>query len=498
MEKNRFNDILGFNLWVRPWFVGAICLMSSSFWHLSNREYLLNEVPTMLRAKISVVSADDPSYLAAASNFLEYKEWKDNSVGKVAYVLRSPGYGMLAVLFFYLFGDTNGLFALICFQVLFWSLAVSFIPLLSSLLGLNRKTAYLLSYFVALMPMFSGFLSYTLTEGLTPSLVLLFYTALFYSVKVDRKYFILSGLLLGFCFLIRPALLVLIFSYLPFIKGSFKSVSLAMVCALLPLLIWQTRVQRITGDFDLHPIYQPDAADLYRPLHSAIWDFHKMTGQTGFEFHATVKQLWLASRNEMSKHKSVQNVVSSLHPSVLESIDEAELQTFYSNYVDILKSQQPYFDSRTPILDSIKGEESLIIQARKLRSQYVLDHLFRACVIVPLEVLKKATVHSNLSMYIFQKTLRGNLLIEFLRWLSLITHVSIFALAVFGLLICRDPRNYSLLIPGVVFLLYLIFVQRGIEERYMLPFLTPLLLVSISTIRALNLSIRNLSENSIQ
>ncbi|MEM9050700.1 MAG: hypothetical protein AAGC47_01505 [Bacteroidota bacterium] len=482
----------------RPWLIGLLAFVVAGAIHLLNHHYLLQENPDSLREGISVITSDDASYIRPALNVLEIGEWKDNSIGRVAYVLRSPGYGMIAAVFFSLFGYEIGLFALLFFQLALWSLAVSVLPFLGTVLGFKRKHAYVIASFVAMMPMFSGFLSYTLTEGVTPSLVILFYASLFYGIKSNRKFILVSSLLLGFLLIVRPALLVLVLSYLPHFRTSFRQILSALIIALMPLLIWQLRVQRITGDFDLHPIYQSDAADLYRPLHGSIWDFHKMTGQTGAEFHSAMNELWLAARDETSKIAAAQNVVSSFDPTVLESIDEAELKEFYSNYVDILQSQQPYFDSQTPIMETLSGEDSLIVQVRKFKSQYVLDNLFRANILVPFEVLKEATIHSNLSLYIFQKPLRGNFFIEFLRWLSLITHVLIFVLASFGIIVFSSKWSYSLLLPGVLFLLYLIFVQRGIEERYMLPFLVPFLLGAISTIKVLRLSILNSFVKSVQ
>ena len=482
----------------RPWFTALLAFLVAGAIHLLNHHYLLQENPASLREGISVITFDDASYIRPALNFLEIGEWKDNSIGSVAYVLRSPGYGIFVTVFFSIFGYESGLFGLILFQLFLWSFAVSVIPLLGMVIGFKKKHAYMITSFVAVMPMFSGFLSYTLTEGITPSLVILFYTCLFYGIKSNRKFIFVSAVLLGFLLIVRPALLVLVLSYLPFLKTFFRHILSALVLTLMPLLIWQLRVQRITGDFDLHPVYQSDAADLYRPLHSAIWDFHKMTGQTGPEFHSVMNQLWVAAREESSKISAVQTVVGSFHSSVLMSIDKVELKKFYSNYVEILQMQQPRFDAQTPIIETLPGEDSLILQARKLKSQYVLNNFLRAYILVPFEVLKEATVHSNLSLYIFQKPLRGNMFVEVLRWLSLITHILIFSLAVIGLGICREKWSYSLLLPGLVFLLYLIFVQRGIEERYMLPFLVPFLLAATSTIRVLKLSILNSSVKSVQ
>ena len=96
----------------------------------------------------------------------------------------------------------------------------------------------------------------------------------------------------------------------------------------------------------------------------------------------------------------------------------------------------------------------------------------------PMKVYGRMALHSNLSMYIFQKTLRGNWLMEFFRLLFFSLHASLFLLIWVALFIRR--RNwfkFSIYAIAAAYLLYLAWVQRGIEERYTLPIL-PVLLIA--------------------
>ena len=159
-----------------------LAFFCASLVHLVNHEFLVSEIPTSLRDRVSVITSDDASYIRPALNFLDSGVWKGSNPGVGAYVLRSPGYGMIFGVFTYIFGDTNGLIAMVLFQLILWSLAVGAIPFLARSLGLKEKPSWWLAVFISLMPMFYGFLSYTLTEAIIPSLVIFLYTFLFLGI----------------------------------------------------------------------------------------------------------------------------------------------------------------------------------------------------------------------------------------------------------------------------------------------------------------------------
>jgi len=117
-----------------------------------------------------------------------------------------------------------------------------------------------------------------------------------------------------------------------------------------------------------------------------------------------------------------------------------------------------------------------------MQREYVSQHFFRSWLVVPIQVSENLIIHSNLSLYMFQKPLRGNLLIEILRWISLLVHLFIYLFAFVFLFRKKSPRSIAIWLPAILFFLYLIFVQRGIEERYMLPYLIPLFLLAIHTL----------------
>jgi hypothetical protein len=452
------------------------CALST---HFFNRSALLSDHPEALRNGITVRTADDASYLRPALNFLETGTWKDNSAGVRAYVQRSPGYGLLYATATSVFGEANALWVMFFSQLLLWSLAVALIPSVARNIGLDGKVSMFLGFFVAVMPMFSGFLSYTLTEAVTPSLVILFYFFFFEGIKKNRRALIVSALFLGFTILVRPALIVLFLSFLPFLIGLKSRLIPLTVIALLPIFLWQLRVQRFTDRFDLHPIYHSDSNDLYRPLHGDIWNFHKMTGQSGVDFHRSMEQLWRAAEKGKNEQEAVDAVMNDLDPSVFQVVEKERLRELYGRYIDVLSAQIPYIKTDRPIVVELENEDDLEREFRQLRSKYQSSYVLQSWVLVPMEVFKDLIFHSNLSLYIFQGPWRGAIPVEILRWLSFLVHIFSFTLfLVLPFWVRKNPVALSIWFPAVFYLAYLIFIQRGVEERYTLPFLVPAFLLS--------------------
>ena len=103
----------------------------------------------------------------------------------------------------------------------------------------------------------------------------------------------------------------------------------------------------------------------------------------------------------------------------------------------------------------------------------------------PLKVYGRMALHSNLSMYIFQKTLRGNPLMEFFRLLFFLLHASLFVLIWVALAASwRKWPKFAVYAVTAVYLVYLAWFQRGIEERYTLPVL-PVLLIAAADVAVL-------------
>ncbi len=470
--------------------VFVIALVTSSLFHLLNHFYLERDNPESLRNGITVLTRDDASYLAPVENFLEGEGWKSNAVGKAAYTTRSPGYGLIYLSFRLFLDIKNALIALVLFQILLFAYAVTLVPGILNSLLLNKKWKRVLAISFACLPMFFGFLSYTLTEAVTPSLLIIVLALLVKKNKSERENFLL-WLLLGFTILVRPPLivwsLVLPILYFPFKEKNLRRFLLGGLIVFAPTLIWQIHLYNVTGAFQgLHPIYQDDSNTIYRPTHQAIWNFHKSWGQTGPEFHKSLEFLASAARYNRDKEDVVLKMIEKIPNRVKKRVSVDSLSIYYGKYFDILQSQAPYFKNQQPIPGLSQSEKELIEKFEHTTQLYVKSDFFYSQLVVPAQVFKQLALHSNLSLYIFQKPWRGNFFMETLRIVCFANHFLAFYVFLISIFILFPNKNALIIIvPTACYLGYLCFIQRGIEERYTLPFLIPMVAVSAKTLELL-------------
>jgi hypothetical protein len=470
--------------------VFAVALVTAALFHLLNHFYLDRDNPDALRNGVTVLTSDDASYLAPVENFLEGEGWKSNAVGKAAYTTRSPGYGLFYLAFRLLLNEKSALIALVIFQILLFAYSLTLVPGILNSLLLNKKWKQVLTLSFACLPMFFGFLSYTLTEAVTPSLVIIA-IALFVKQKKSEKDHFLLWSLLGFIILIRPPLIVWALAipvlYFPFKGKNVRRLLAGSFVVFVPTLIWQIHLYNVTNDIQgLHPIYQDDSNTIYRPTHQAIWNFHKSWGQSGPEFHKSIDFLASAARYNRKKEDAVLKVIQKIPGRVKSRVSVDALSAYYGQYFDILQSQAHDFKNERPIPGLSKKEKALIKSFEKTTKQYSRSDFFYSQLVVPAQVFKRLALHSNLSLYVFQKPWRGNLFMEALRIICFANHFLAFYVFLISIFILFPNKNALLIIiPTATYLAYLCFVQRGVEERYTLPFLIPMVAISAKTLELL-------------
>ncbi len=491
----------------RVLFLFLLCALQSAVLLELNRQALRADGIT-LRADVAVITADDASYLQPAINHKETGVWKSNAVGTAAYFTRSPGYGGLYRLFLGFLDAEAAVWFLICFQVLLWAMAVACIPELAVGLGISARRGFLLALLVALMPTFSGFLGYTLTEGMSPALLIAYLLFVVLALRSGLWIYLWAAcVLMAFILLLRPALLPFAFALLPVFISFWRKhdkpqaqrlrrvqVLLLLILIWLPLSIWQFRSYRISGSWQgIHPIYQWDSNDLYRPIHGAIWDFHKLWGQRGYGFHTRMLWLWDMAQEDRSPEELRENLpdfMATFPERVRSSVDSLQLQEAYVDYYRILLGQQGAVRQNIPMPSEPSGDELELMQRfESLQWEYLRRQWWHAGVWLPVRVyFVDMAAHSNLNMYLFQKSCRGHWFCEFLRHSSFLLHLGIFVLFLpcAALQILRAYRGkgvelfWMLSLPLLSYLGYLAVVQRGVEERYTLPVLIPMLLLIVA------------------
>lgn len=469
------------------WVLVIAVLVASLAIHLLNLSFLGKDHPGALRSGVSIRTQDDVSYLVPALNYLDGKGWRTNDAGVQAYFLRPPGYGLLFALGLWLFGHGGALYFLIGLQLLLHALAAWWVYAMLQKYT-SQKLAWLAALLMGCLPMFSGFLFYTLTEGISPALLCLYIYLLWRYTLKNGSWTWLAGAALAAAglLLLRPVLGVFL-GLLPLsivIRQRKRpgllwgSMLMAGVLTLLPMGMWQYRNYQLSGQWvGLHPVYHPTSPGIFRPAHRAMWNFCKSWGMTGPEFHTLAHGLFdrAVAGDTSGVHR--QGALEQIPGRVRERVSDDLLLEGFARYQQNSWEQAVLTKAFSqPMPDTLSEAEQLTIaHFERLRQDYVQAYPFHVGVEVPLGVLRQMVMHSNLNLYVFQHSWRGKPPMEVFRVLSLILHSLMFLALLPGLWLWRkNPFWWGVILGSLVYVIYLAWFQRGIEERYTLPLL-PLL-----------------------
>ena len=496
MNDNVQTHIVAFkkSLLVRyvPYLISLFSFLSAIFLNESNIRSIKREAPERLEAKYDwVKTADDASYLRPAENYYYHGVWKDNNAGRQSYFLRTPGYGMFRYLLMSMMGIDRGYSIFMYVQLLLFAISVLLLYYIALFVGLEQRYALIAEAIYGLLPLASGFLYYSITEGITPALMIVYVFFLVYGYRSQRGWaFLIAGLMMGYIGLTRPILL-LFGAALPlgvwWSSGAFsfrRKAALGIltcVIALSPISLWALRNAMIAGKYvGVYPIYYPESNSQYRPTHAAIWEFMKSYGTEGANFHKVMVPLWEATRRGDTADKYIDDIVTSCPDFVRQTIGESSLRNALVRYRRSITYQCATYPHQMAIPDTIPAiEQAVIKDFSEYTYQINSSHWVWCHLVVPIKLFKSISFHSNLSLYEFQYTLRGIWWMEILRVISLILHFVCCLSFLFVILTARDNLTNTIL--GIcigVYFFYLCYVFRGLEERYTLPIL-PLMLLGL-------------------
>lgn len=470
-----------------------------SAWSINqlNLNLLTHDHPETIRLQETVQTADDASYLAPAQNFLKTGELKNNVYDKSAYFLRPPGYSLWLILH----GGGSSplqLAALKFSQLLLFSIGVYCLFFISLNVLNSKRLAIAITCIYGVSTIASGFLYYTITEAITPALILiLVFTLMQANKQVKNKpkqlLYIFAAGVFAFIFITRPVLGVFALALVAFIVVDFWKdkkrllivLPTVLFIAFAPMGYWQLRNSKIAGEYvGLHPIYfNQHSASCFRPTHKALWELCKGWGETGANFHAYFGAFWNAGINGDTSLEQRQNLMNHFPKHVVTLLGKEQIDDMLKSYQKSIDNQRSYYASKTPMPAEIPAVELETIQKiETLVSTYQHAYWFEYYVKSPLRVFKSLAFHSNLSLYVYQKSFRGHFLMEAFRLLAFFIHSAIFILLL-GSPFLDNKLNHKAVFSYtlLIYIFYLIFVQRGIEERYTLPIFA-LVLVSATQV----------------
>lgn len=460
-------------------FIAFLGTILAVIWQESNLSYLEKSNPNKTEHGI-IRTADDASYVQPPMNLKSRGIWKDNSIGNSSFYQRPPGYGAMYLASSYVY-PSNPYVVIKIIQILGFFLSILLVFKLLTQYGLNQKWAFVATVLYALLPSFSGFIYHSITEGITPTLLL---WSIYEWTKLLQKNQGSTQVLSFRCFvsnvfllLVRPQLIVFVIVFMIYLLLN-RRIKLAALSLLifLPFTLWQVRMMSISGSMGMHPIYSYTNHSFYRPPHEALGDLFKVWEYKSDRFHGTIGLLH-ADASEMARERALLNIPEKyrveLEPILLEyqEVSALELSGILSQNLN----------------KELEEETAFVKHADALTTKLAKENLLDAFVKTPIRSATELFVNSHLHLTIFQVKFRGAIWMEALRWSCLLV-VLFGILALFILSIFK--RNVPILLwliclSSVISILYLVFVQRLNEERYLTPLLPLAFIASIWLIHSL-------------
>jgi hypothetical protein len=450
-----------------------LCLFSSLGW----QAFQLKTTPKhLLREGQTLRTADDPSYLRPIWYWQEKGKFPNTGLEGRQAIVRPPGYGLWYGFHSALFPEpSQALLSLRLSQAVLQALAMLFF-LIWALNAKPPKYA-ILALPLVLLPFLYGFSAYTLTEGLSPFFIG-FGLILLQKYHREKAWAFGFGAALsfGFLWLLRPAFLPLALVFVPFLFNRFWPAVFFLSLALLPLSAWQIRNQMVfSAHFNLHPIYQNELPGQYREPHAAAWRLFKGWEHSGHEFHSTMDPVYRRAMNKEPDSSIVNDWLKQTPSVALGSLGHKALERAYHHYVLAVHAQAPYAIQGRLMPSHLLPEEAKSVAIfDSLSLAFRQQNAWQYYAVTPAKVAYKMLFHSNLNAYFFQHQGRGRCWVEALRLLCLSLHVLALGSSVFCIWVKGWERWFFVGLS--VYLLYLIFIQRGLEERYTYPILAPTLL----------------------
>ena len=469
-------------------FLLAFCINELNLKHLRKDGFELRKGQT-------VVTNDDISYLKPFETYYHTGQLYTSELEKFSSMVRSPGYGLFYFIHLKTFGPEQALHFQKIVQLILFALSVYCLFFIAYFLSKKTWLALVTSATYGLLPFSMGFLYYTLTEALTPAFVIFYSFFLLKALHSDTNqkkllHYAFAALMLAYLILLRPFLMGLGLAFPFFLFRDFQknthTAKLILYFIMLGsisisgLTIWQIRNFRNSGEIlSLHPIYQNQLPGMFRKPHKAVWNFVKGWEHRGAIFHQMMSVLWDDALNGDSCHSAVNNVLALFPFHVTAHFGKERLSNSLKLYQKSVKAQSDYYLNNTLMPASLLPEEAEAIAAfEALEAEYRKVFFIKYHLKTPFSVFKNMSMHSNLSLYIFQHTYRGNRGMELLRWICFMIYFAVFLLC-FGFVFAKQPYPIKILLglTPLLYIFYLCYFQRGIEERYTLPML-PLLITN--------------------
>ena len=453
----------------------------------------------------TISNVDNADYLGCVVNYISGYGWrcstgpgKTNNTflepkGNGLYFRRVPGASIFIYTHYVFFGKDNYLKAIKISQLLLYSISGCLLFYILITISNSLIISYLLSIFITTIPLYSGFLYYTITESITPLLSILYVFLCFYSYH--KKNIKSKAIALGFAAIIIVAITLTrpMFGLLSFLiiylivkeyiwKLNFKPI---IYISILPIMIWGSWIIRnyqITNEIVvLEQSTHPNTLSRYKPEFIAFWDFCKCWGEDGANMNSYLFHFYAGAMEGKTSDKDVKDVMKHIPKEIINEVGYNKLYNLLTRYYDIIHSQANNINQNIPLADHYTKDELLVSKELiAIKKAYLANHLIYSYINIPIKYLKDIVLHSNSSsFYIFEKQTNNNIALFITKTLMKIIHILAYLIIIINFFILKDTF-YKLIwvYTPIILLIYLSVFAQMIEQRYMLPFY-PILLTGI-------------------
>ncbi|HRH58051.1 MAG TPA: glycosyltransferase family 39 protein [Chitinophagales bacterium] len=436
----------------------------------------------------SVYSIDNVWYVSQIKNYLNGNGFTVNPEKSNYSVRRTPVYPLFYGLHYILFGEAGSYYYIRFTQLLIYILAT--IALFYAVYNFteDKKIALGCALLYGFNPSLVSFLYYTITEALSPSLVCFIIYFLSLCKKYNRKKdWIYAGLFFAIGALCRPSIFFLSIGILFFIfyvnkksvSNIFKSVLFFTLGASLVFAPHVVRNYHNTKEFILLEKYYGDPMDYGMPnieLRKWISCWMNPADYTSETISNNIRNA-ICCDTSKTKEMIVESEIQKLpaHGFIVNS--KSSIKDAYSSLYDYYNIKM--HSKRSPEIDSFEKISRLKFTA--LRSEFIRKAPIQYYIVTPLLFLKSVVIQSNSSQLVFLDNYKDSYVKIGFKILLLLLNIYLF-ISLAGCLIFfrKHTAIYGLTILFVlVNFLYIIFILKYFEARYLIPLFPCLYVIGI-------------------
>ena len=448
-----------------------------------------------LKYNKTILSIDDYWYINHIKNYDAGKGFTYNPETPLNSVRRTPVYPLFYGMHYVLFGE-EGSYSIIRWTQLFLYAISTVFLLLAAYNFTNKKKIAWFTYFLYLLNFpLTGFVFYTITEALYPSLLcfLLFFISK-YKHNLSNKTLYISGIIFALCSLTRPSI---IFIFIPILltlvlynnfkfKNSLLSWMIFIAGAATLFLPWMVRNYMVTkGDIViLEKYYGGDQMDYGMPnMHLKYWIASWANpGDVSSEAMSNLIIRRIVYQDSTQTAQVVDSIVNTLPPLAFIGNSKEQVHTAFSSLFSFYIASKKGGYSKEITMKREQIASNYFIQ---LKSNFAKqpEGKLNIYLFTPFRYIKSLVFQSNASSLAFFDNYSGNYLKIAIKAILLLINVFSFA-SIFIILFWynnyKDIFWLSFLFSGLTFFIIMV-VNKNFEARYLFP-LMPLLYMNLSAV----------------